>query len=210
MINPDKITEYYAKKNRLEEAAIFWIAVAGKSAKQIAPRINSVLRHCHQALGLKGWQPFRVIRETGEANLKRLLKYHGIGCHSMKARGMYEIATSRMNLRTCSVQQLDAIHGVGLKSASCFVMHTRPDARCAGLDTHILKFLAALGHEVPKSTPGSGKLYHRIESIFLKYVDTSKRTCAQLDLLVWRAYSRHKHLTPWLIRIFSHGQHKAA
>ena len=208
MINPERITEYYAKTNRLEEAALFWLCVAGKTASQISPRLDLLLNDLHVALGVRRWQPFRVVREAGEANLRRLLKANGIGCHASKAKGMTQLANSGIDLKTCSVKDLDDIHGIGLKTASCFVMHTRPDARCAGLDTHILKYLAALGHDVPKSTPGSDRRYHEIERTFLEYVDLCGRTAAQLDLLVWRVYARHRHLSPWLIRIFKNGKRK--
>ena len=80
-------------------------------------------------------------------------------------------------------------------------MHSRADSRCAGLDTHVLKFLGDLGYIVPTSTPGSKKQYQAAEKIFLEITDLMKRPAADLDLLVWRVYSRHQHLKSMLIKI---------
>ena len=69
-------------------------------------------------------------------------------------------------------------------------MHSRRDSKCAGLDTHILKFLRSKGHEVPISTPGSKKKYLEVEQVFLKYAQASGETVADFDLNIWRNYAK--------------------
>jgi len=92
-------------------------------------------------------------------------------------------------LRTCSIDELESIFGIGRKTSRCFVMHSRRNAQCAGLDTHILKFLRSKGHDVPKSTPGSKKKYLEIENLFLKYAKKSNKTIAKFDLDIWKKYA---------------------
>ena len=81
-------------------------------------------------------------------------------------------------------------------------MHTRKNARIAGLDTHLLRFLKDLGYEVPNSTPGSNKLYKKIESQYLALVDKTDYSPAELDLVIWRVYSKHPHLKDRLLGVF--------
>ena len=200
MVNPNKITNYKLSRYHLEETILFWICVAGKTAASIAPRLDGILKSLHVGFGMSHYRPFEVIRKLGEENLRAWLKNRGIGCYNLKAKGMYAIAISGIDLKKCSVEELDAIPGIGLKTASCFVMHSRANARCAGLDTHLLKFLADLGHNVPKATPGSKKQYQATEKIFLEVADRMGRTSADMDLLIWRVYSKHPNLKPRLLQ----------
>jgi len=94
-----------------------------------------------------------------------------------------------LNLRTCSVKDLEQIKGIGRKTSRCYVMHSRKNARCAGLDTHCLKFLADRGYKVPKATPSSEKEYLRLENAFLQLADKSGMSVAEFDLAVWNEYS---------------------
>jgi endonuclease III len=203
MIDPNKITEYNLNKYKLQEQLLFWIAVAGKKAATIAPRINSLLKTLHFNYGYQYFMPFNAILEVNEKDFSILLKSHGIGCYHLKAKAMQSVARSGLNLKTCSCEDLEKIPGIGKKTSRCFIMHTRKDARVAGLDTHLLKFLSALGYDVPKSTPSSTKRYNKIECMYLDIVDQTNRTAAELDLLVWRVYSGHSHLEPMLLRIFN-------
>jgi thermostable 8-oxoguanine DNA glycosylase len=90
---------------------------------------------------------------------------------------------------TCNAEELEKIYGIGMKTSRCFLIHSRKNARYAGLDTHVLKFLRAKGvQDVPKSTPTSRKLYLRLEAEFLKLSDESGKSVADLDLEVWNKY----------------------
>jgi hypothetical protein len=112
------------------------------------------------------------------------------GNYRKLSRALPELARSGLDLRRCSVADLEALYGVGPKTARYFILHTRPDARVAALDTHVLKYLSTLGHEVPKSTPSSGRRYAELEKAFLAEADSLGLSPAHLDLLVWTSYSK--------------------
>jgi thermostable 8-oxoguanine DNA glycosylase len=117
-----------------------------------------------------------------------MLRDHGIGCYTIKAKAMFYAATSGLDLRTCTASDLESIYGVGPKTARCFLLHTRENARVAGLDTHMLKHLKSLGHDVPKSTP-IGKKYLTLEKTVLSLADEAGMTPAEYDLHVWTSYN---------------------
>jgi len=92
------------------------------------------------------------------------------------------------DLRELTVDELEECYGVGPKTARFFLFTATPGARYAALDTHILKWLSALGYpNIPKSTP-SGKNYKRIEQYFLQEADERGIEPSKLDLAVWTAY----------------------
>lgn len=92
---------------------------------------------------------------------------------------------SGLNLKTCTVADLEAIYGIGMKTARYFILHTRKNARVACLDTHILSWLSYYtGYKVPKQTPTKTK-YLELEKVFLNICDTMQMTPADLDLKIW-------------------------
>ena len=86
-------------------------------------------------------------------------------------------------------EDLEKIHGVGMKTSRCFILHSRKDAQYAGLDTHMLKFLRSKGIDAPMSTPSSKKQYLTLEKYVLYYAQLAKRSPADFDLEIWRQYS---------------------
>jgi thermostable 8-oxoguanine DNA glycosylase len=104
-----------------------------------------------------------------------------------------ELMKRDFNLKSVTRDELSSIWGIGMKTASCFIMHSRPDAKCAGLDTHVLKYLRDQGIEAPSSTPTSRKKYLELEQKFLGLVPSSK-TPAEFDLDIWLEYSGHRRL----------------
>jgi len=183
MVDPFNITNYNLTESELQEVLIFWICVAGKTASLIARSVDRLLN------SLEGSTPFEKIRRVGYKDLPQKLKSCGIGCQTIKAKSLWELVNSDIDLRTCSIDELESIFGIGRKTSRCFVMHSRRNAQCAGLDTHILKFLRSKGHDVPKSTPGSKKKYLEIENLFLKYAKKSNKTIAKFDLDIWKKYA---------------------
>ena len=94
----------------------------------------------------------------------------GLGCYKQWAQ-MIEYFTNILEfknlgnfLRTASISTLESIPNIKMKTSRFFVLHSRADARCIPLDTHILRFLRRQGydgtcrhlkHEVaPNKTPG--------------------------------------------------------
>lgn len=191
MIDPSVITNYKLNKYQLQEMLIFWVLVAGKTAKTTAKLLQGFLDHLHVQYEMNCFRPFDVIRMYDEDNpgkLENLLKESGFGCQKTKAKAMRQLVRSGLDLRKCDVVDLEKIHGIGPKTARCFIIHTRENARHAGIDTHLLKWLKSLGYKVPMSTP-SGRTYMRLERIFLLLADVLGMTPAKLDLAIWNAYS---------------------
>jgi thermostable 8-oxoguanine DNA glycosylase len=183
MIDPARITNFNQTDEQLEEVLLFWVLVAGKTASIISRALEKVLN------SLDGFTPFEKIRGVGKNNLPKLLKDHGIGCFNLKARALWELVNSNLNIRTCSVEDLEKIYGIGSKTARCFIVHSRPNSTHACLDTHVLKFLQAKGHKVSKGTPSSKKQYKELEQVFLNYVKESGKSVAEFDLEVWNSYA---------------------
>ena len=208
MINPNKITNFNLTRFELEEHLAFWLLVAGKTATVTAKNLDKFLK----TLLVYAWEyeksfdknsPFELINRFSINELSTILKNCGFGCYNIKAKGLKQLASSGLNLYQCTTDDLEKINCIGRKTSRCFIMHTRKYARCAGLDTHLLRFLKDLGYEVPESTPGSGRLYKKIENQYLTLVDKTKLSSAELDLLIWRVYSKHPHLKRILIKYFT-------
>jgi hypothetical protein len=188
MIDPVNITNFNLNKYQLEEMLLFWVCAAGKNALSSARGLDRFLTFID---GHK--RPFESIWSIcdrfGFSKLPVYMKEAGIGCYNQKATTFWQLADGELNLKTCSIAELEQIKGIGRKTSRCFVMHSRKNVRCAGLDTHILHFLADQGYEVPKATPSSQKEYLRLENAFLKLADKSGMSLADYDLHIWKLYS---------------------
>lgn len=184
MIDPSNITNYDLNRHELEEYILFWVCAAGKNG-------TTASRCCDKFLRLIGTNefnsPFEVIRGLPKESLPIILKSCGIGCFTNKARTMWELAHSGLNLKTCEAKDLEQIFGIGMKTSRCFLIHSRKNARYAGLDTHVLKFLRRMGYDAPKSTP-TGKKYLELEAVFLNLADMVYKTPAEFDLDIWNQY----------------------
>ncbi len=198
MIDPIRITDYNRSDEQLEELALFCVAVAFRNALFVAKALDTILEEIPD----KG-TPFEKVRKYAKKHdLAALLVKHGIGLQTKKAGYLTGLVNSGINLRTCTAQDLEAIKGIGPKTARFFILHTRPKARVACLDTHILSFLRNyVNSSFPKSTP-SGKKYITLESIFLHIVDKSLMTTAELDLFIWNHYSGNYPITEETINFF--------
>jgi thermostable 8-oxoguanine DNA glycosylase len=197
MTDFNKITNYNLSDAQLEERIIAWICVAGKKASTISNALEKLYKQANWS-----WKsPFDLFKDLSETEIRNRLWEAGIGCQSTKSKALKQISNSGVDLKNCTVDDLVSIHGIGPKTARCFILHTRKDAQVAGLDTHVLAFLRDLGYEVPKSTP-TGKKYLEIEKLFLNIVKKTNRNVADLDLLIWRVYSQHSHLKRKLLNYF--------
>jgi len=188
IIDPSNITNYNLTHPELEATLIFWIFAAGHNAKSTAKGVEQFLGEIYSKT-LKN-TPFAAMRELDWHKVVLILSGSGLGCWRVKSRTLYELIHSNLNLKTCSIEDLEKVFGIGPKTARCFVMHSRPNIRAAGLDTHLLKFLRDKGISVPKSTP-TGKRYKELEQQFLKLCDEANKTPAAYDLEIWRNYSKN-------------------
>lgn len=188
MIDPTNITNFNLDHAGLEENILFWVCAAGKNGVTAAKALDKLL--C--AWGFNQLNPFDTInRIRNESDLALEMKRNGLGCYNNKSVTFCGLVDSKLNLCTCGLEELEAIKGIGPKTARCFLLHTRPNQRYAGLDTHCLKFLRDQGHSVPKSTP-IGKKYRQLEVLFLEYADLSGMSVSEFDLMIWNHYRTKK------------------
>lgn len=194
MIDPTKITNYNLTYPELQEMILFWVAAAGKNGVTAAKCLQKLLDSLSNYYGYntfnhnnaEGLTPFALVNNTF-ANLPVHMRDAGMGCYKAKSITYKQLAASGLDLKTCSAADLEQIKGIGKKTSRCFLIHSRRNQQYAGLDVHILKFLADKGYTVPKATP-SGKQYDKIEQYFLKEARKAKKSVAKFDLEIWNEY----------------------
>jgi thermostable 8-oxoguanine DNA glycosylase len=172
----------------LERWALFCVLVAGHDAQIARASLDRFL-----APAVVTETPFEYIRYLVGANrLESALQRARTGQYRRYTVtfGALAHSFSADTLRTCTVEQLECVYGIGPKTARFFLLSTRPESEYAALDTHILKELAARGHKVPKSTPTSRGEYGRLEKIVLEYARSEGLTPAEWDYRVWSRYAR--------------------
>lgn len=185
MIDPKNITNFDLTDEQLEEVLLFWICAAGKNAITVSKGLERVLNF------LPANSPFQSIKNAcSQENLGHILRKCGIGCFNNKAKTMWQLAHKGLNLRTCTPEDLESVYGIGMKTSRCFIIHSRKDANCAGLDRHILAYLNDVGYNVPITTPIKKK-YLEIEQIFLGIAKRAGMSVAELDLQIWKLYSNN-------------------
>ena len=188
-INPKKITDFNRSQADLELFAVFAVCVAGKKAQQTADKVNEHFRDVQTPT--KQLTPFETIKSLIGANIfGGYLQHARFGQYKRIYRALRDLAESSIDLKTCTVEDLEAIHGIGPKTSRFIIMHSRPNQRLATLDTHILRWMRDQGIETPKATPQSKKLYKKLEDKFLTLCDKCAILPSQLDLKIWKQYSK--------------------
>jgi hypothetical protein len=185
LVDPKNVTNFNLNDDELELHLLFWICAAGKNGVTAARSLSRLLIRLRLVHG--DFSPFGLIRRTGLLNLPNLLKINGIGCFNNKSMSFWDLVHSDLDLKTCTVEDLEEVRGIGPKTARCFVMHSRPNQQLAGLDRHILRYLKDEGYDVPKGTP-TGKKYKELEKIFLNKAKSVGKSPAELDLTLWNLY----------------------
>ncbi len=198
MIDPQFVTKFDRTDRELQEFFIFAVCVAGKTATTTARAVERFLNllayeEAEPATKDCMLRPLTMVSLFSQTEVAEEMRKAGIGCYNQKAAAVSTAAKAvrakMLNLRTCSIAELEALPWVGPKTARFFLLHTRPNVRAAAIDTHILKHLAANGVQVPKQTPPAGRTYSRLEESFLTLADAANMTPADYDLQVWRSYA---------------------
>jgi hypothetical protein len=171
------------------ELELFWLfcgCVAGKTAHVQARLLSGFL----SSFPFYHESPFEMIIEAERLGiLEDHVRTSRLGQYGKLYRFMVESLSLCGRLRDCELEDLEAIHGCGPKTARYFLLDTRPDQRYAALDTHVLKELRANGIDAPRSTPSAGPKYRALEEEFLKLADASGMTAAEYDLSVWKKWA---------------------
>jgi thermostable 8-oxoguanine DNA glycosylase len=182
-IEPTKITNFNRTDAELQAFWIFGCVVAGKNSDYAARVMSRLLSKCNTT-------PFEYLRELGEIGIRNALVASKSGNYTRITRFIME--SMDLDLRTATLDQLLAVHGIGNKTARFFLLHTRPNIEVAVLDVHILKYMKEKGCTLaPTQTPTSSKLYAELEKAFLYHakLDFPCMSIADIDLLLWMRYS---------------------
>jgi thermostable 8-oxoguanine DNA glycosylase len=182
MVDPSKFTNYNCSDKELEERFLFCIFVAGKPAFRTARQLEEFLNGTSKPLQ-------KVFSMLDNNTLLKNLKKYGFGQYSKLERCFKELKKANLNLKTCSVDDLEKIHGIGPKTSRFFIVHTRPNQKLAILDVHVLRYLREnCNVKTPKTTP-SKVAYKKIEQKFIEIAEKEKRDIAEFDLWIWNKYA---------------------
>ena len=187
-VDPFNCTNFERGHVALEGFLLFCICVAGKRADVTARKVNALLDRTRKG-DYRDYDPFTILHEWWERDLLTfVLKEHKLGKYAMMEKAVP--ALLGLDLKTCTVEDLEEIPGIGPKTARYFLVHTRRDANVAALDTHVLRFMREeLDIPTPRTTP-SGDRYLELEQQFLTYVKSTGRPVAEVDLDIWKRYTQ--------------------
>lgn len=175
-IGPDKVPA-------LQDHLLFTIFVCNKQAD----RTRQVLNQFYGGVTIKE-SPFNyVARLIRERKLDRRLKACRCGQYGRIGKALRQLIQKKLDVTTCTLDQLEEIHGIGQKSSRFFLMYGRGVRDVAVLDTHVLRWLHNCGvKDVPRGTPTSKKKYRELEQIFLRLCKEMGQEPNKLDFEVWK------------------------
>lgn len=195
LIDPSDVINYDRTDRELELFYLFCAVVAGKTATTQAKSLARFLEGLPAPHGAFNDTPFgRIHLARARGDLLDHIKNSRLGQYNR----LHKLFCSSLllDLRRCTVSDLEAVYGIGPKTARMFLMFTRPNQRFAALDTHLLKHLRANGIDAPMVTPPAGERYRLLENDFLRLVDASGMTVSDYDLMVWKSYAKGSLSTP--------------
>ena len=182
----------------LEYKAVYALIVAGKSAKFA----DAVMDRFLIQFPIDGQSIFECIIELDDCGMLRdALEICRSGNYTKLSRALPLLAEfGSKRLRTCAPAELENIPGIGPKTSRFFILWTRPDARVAALDVHILRWLRRHGYDAPRTTPANPKTYARLEAAFLAEADRRGVSARDLDYAVWEEGSGRADAAPLFIQ----------
>lgn len=176
----------------LQNRLIYSIIVAGKSAKFT----DAVMTRLEAHFSPYG-NPFAACFHLDQKwLLLQRLKDCRTGNYQKLYKALCQLFMRKIDLGTVEPEELEAVHGIGPKTARFFIMHfVNEKARFAAPDVHVLRWMREEGYDAPKSTP-IGEKYRRLEVQFIAEADKRGITPKQLDDAIWLHYSRYKGESP--------------
>lgn len=184
VITPTEVTNFNRTDAELEAFYLFSLFVAGKNADYAGRCLARIINNSKPAA--VGLTPFGAFRTMTETQIRNVLVASKIGQYGRLTKAVMDSLS--LDLRTCTLEDLLSVHGVGPKTARFFLLHSRRDAKHAVLDTHILSWLRSHGVEnAPKATPQNSKLYAELEDTFIRLAELwfPNVPLAEVDLLIW-------------------------
>ena len=201
MINPAKVTNYNRTQSELQEFLLFCINVAGKKSAVEAPKSEVFLERVQNITGhnapFDGMNRLKHMRRTwhgnrldGDNRLMEIMHWAAISPYKQRYNSYCDVLKLG-DLRAVSLTRLLQVRGVGLKTARFFLSHSREDFDEPMLDTHILRFLRDQGYrDAPKSTPQNVGIYNYYANVFKMFARTLGKSVTDLDLEIWKQYSK--------------------
>jgi thermostable 8-oxoguanine DNA glycosylase len=185
-IDPKQITNYHRTDNELQAFWLFCILVAGKNSDTTSRVISNIIND------LEPWDSlFDGIQRIGYEGLRDILHKNRTGQYDRISRAIWQ--SINLDLKTCSVEDLVKIHGVGPKTARFFLLHSREFCDEIVLDTHILNWLRTRCNmiDAPQNTPQNPKQYQEWAIICKQFMEQyyPGLTLSKIDLLIWTEMS---------------------
>jgi thermostable 8-oxoguanine DNA glycosylase len=182
---PTDITNYNRTDVELQTFWLFCVLVAGKNSDTTAKLVKKLLNNRGDMT------PFEFIKSLKLVELHNYLVSHRVGQYDRIKKALF--FSARLNLRTCTRDDLLEIHGVGPKTARFFLLHTREFCDEVVLDTHILRWMREKCgiKDAPKNTPQNPEKYAKFAGL-CKYLIEQHfpgLSLAQADLMIWTVMS---------------------
>ena len=193
-IDPNDVTRFNRSDSELEAFLLFAILVAGKKASMQSRKLKDFLtRNC----AYEDESPFDIIRRLiKDGDLAYAIRVDGLGQYRKLETCLPILVNAQLDLNTCSVEELEAIPFIAMKTSRFFVLHSRQDAQYAALDVHILRYMREnMDIDTPRQTPSSKKQYLKLEQTFLKHCETNGLTPSNFDLAIWMAGANKQGMT---------------
>jgi thermostable 8-oxoguanine DNA glycosylase len=188
MVDPYHITNFERSQEELEEFLLFCTFAANKPSLRAAFNTERFLE-----LKLEKETPLSYTYDLLRSGyLLPMLEHRKIGPYEQNFRRLAELAmgVAGPTVYDMTVESLEGVYGIGPKTARFFILHSRPEQEYAVLDTHILKYLRAIGYtQVPRQTPQNPAFYRALENAFIRDAKEVGRSVAEHDLEVWRLYA---------------------
>jgi len=186
IIDPKNITDYSRTENELQTFWLFCILVAGKNSDTTSRALTKIVGD------LSPWDnPFDGIRRIGFEGLQDILRKYKTGQYDRIARAIWQ--SLDIDLKTCSVEDLTRVHGVGPKTARFFLLHSREFCDEIVLDTHILRWMREKCNleNIPDNTPQNSNRYNELSAICKGLMEKNYPglSLAKIDLLIWTEMS---------------------
>ena len=189
MINPAEVTNYNRTQSELQEFLLFCINVAGKKSSIEAPKLEVFIQRAKDIT--KETSLFNCIKKLIQlGRLQEIMHWAKLSPYKQRYNS-YVDAVKLGDLQKVTLNRLLQVPGIGLKTARFFLSHSREDFDEPMLDTHILQFLRDNGYRnAPKSTPSNVGIYNYYANIFKMFARVSGKSVTDLDLEIWKQYSK--------------------
>lgn len=203
MIDPRKMTRYGQSQDELEETLLFCVCVAGKNAMTTARLLDNFLSGASEysfGVSKTPYLPFASIATMfyDGVDVAARIKGCGLGCYNHRAKTFRELVyNDKLDLSTCSTEELEKTTGIGMKTSRFFILHSRKGAEVAPVDTHVKKFLRDRGIIESADISLTPRVYLELEAEYIKLWRKERRqgeTLASFDLAVWNHYAGHSRV----------------